>query len=369
MCGIVGLAGDFTMKHLDAFKNMVYADAVRGDHGTGIATVTLGDRVDWIKRAGGPTDLFDCKGIDTVVSTQSKVLIGHNRYATTGAKNTNNAHPFEFKEIIGVHNGTITQYTRSDMMHDRKFDTDSETLYADVDYYIRQENLEYDEALAKELKRLDGAWALVFWARKAKRLCMIRNKERPLYYAWIKDKGAIVWASEPWMLFGPLARNGLELEDGKCHIVPEDTLLSFEIDGSSGSKVGEPEKRKMSGRPFALAVTDTRASVGTGTTRTTSSIMGSADRHSALALYNDRKDKHFKAPYFDPNQDKVLTKPEFQKLMDRGHTCVYCNSHKPSWNEECLILRQSPTGSPQFLCQDCVRDEEVIQIMDHMACA
>ena len=89
MCGLVGVAGNIFTTDRKAFRNLLVLDTLRGDHSTGTATVSAGGKIEVAKGVGHPynlfdafKDIFDKDGIPK--SSVSKVIMGHNRYATMG---------------------------------------------------------------------------------------------------------------------------------------------------------------------------------------------------------------------------------------------------------------------------------------------
>lgn len=131
----------------------------------------------------------------------NRALIGHNRSATVGKIVRKNAHPFEFDKVVGVHNGTLRNKWVLEKHGD--YDTDSEALYANINHY----------GVEAAIEKLDGAYTLVWYDKEDTTINFLRNKERPLYVVFSKDKKLVFWASEKWMLWGPLARREIVLDE------------------------------------------------------------------------------------------------------------------------------------------------------------
>lgn len=208
MCGIVGMAGTIRPKHEQAFTQLLVVDSLRGPHSVGVVSVDVNGYLLTHKKAMLPHDFVETPAYKKIGYKANRVLIGHNRWATLGAINNINAHPFEHGNIVGVHNGTLT---RQYLLPDHKdFEVDSENLIHSINKV----------GMAETYKLLDGAATLVYYNTKDRSLHFIRNEERPLFYTYSKDRCTIFWASEEWMLRGILGRNGIEhtqIVDTKIH--------------------------------------------------------------------------------------------------------------------------------------------------------
>lgn len=198
MCGLVGCAGMIGDKEEKAFVNLLQFDTVRGPHSTGVLVVNSHKHASVHKELGTPWELFDSLKFEKAMNGINNVLLGHNRYATKGAINVANAHPFLFDGVIGAHNGTlVSQYTLDDY---RDFDVDSENIYHHMN----------NNGVDDTIQKLNGAFALTWYDRKDGTVNFIRNSQRPLFYAFTEDRKTLFWASEEWMLSVALGRNGIK---------------------------------------------------------------------------------------------------------------------------------------------------------------
>ena len=232
MCGLVGAAGNLLKSEKAMFNDMLAFDVVRGPHSTGVASIDVNGIGDILKKAVLPHDLFQHRDYAKLVAKGSpQVLIGHNRWATQGKVNNINAHPFEIGSITGAHNGTLIDQTLLPDHH--KFEVDSENIIHSLDKI----------GIDKTLEKTYGAFALTFYDYVDNTLHMVRNKERPLFWAKTTDQKCMFWASEEWMLLAAAYRNGVKL--GKVRNLPELKLHSFEMPNQRYFNLDEPKVRKV----------------------------------------------------------------------------------------------------------------------------
>lgn len=261
MCGIVGMAGELDGKTDKALKHMLIFDSVRGEDSTGIAAVARhSEEVVVVKQLGNPFELFEHRMYPRAIAQRTnRVVIGHNRYATSGGVSRATAHPFEFDSLVGVHNGTLHNKHVLDNAAD--FKVDSENLY----HHIEQNGLE------AAIKIIRGAWALVWWDKYEKTLNFLRNKERTLYYTVSEQGNQLFWSSEALMMQAALARN--DIKHREISLFEEDMLYSVPI--PTGGKLGKVHCRKIENDPAPIIihqggrVYDNRNSFPKGTTATT----------------------------------------------------------------------------------------------------
>jgi len=252
MCGIVGIAGDISLKDLPTFEDLLDVCQLRGRDSTGAVRVNRnGTEYAWAKMVGPPTYLKESRDYSRNISVNSmSVLIGHCRHKTIGTIDRASAHPYDISEkgIIGVHNGTLKNYC-SFPQH-RTGNTDSLTLYESI----------AERGPVETFEQADGAWACVWWDQNTRRLHFIRNKERSLWYTYSEDKKRLYWASEPWM-FAVVSRRENLWDGGKDKQVylqfKEDILYTLEINLSAPKnepvlKLSEGQKIEKKPQPLVL---------------------------------------------------------------------------------------------------------------------
>ena len=119
MCGLVAMhtaeKTGFSAYDKDEFKQMMILNSLRGIHSTGIAGVNarIGGEVNIAKAVGSPYNLFTYPAASQLIDKiplSFTTVIGHGRFATQGAVNAMNAHPFRENHIVLAHNGVIKNY-------------------------------------------------------------------------------------------------------------------------------------------------------------------------------------------------------------------------------------------------------------------
>lgn len=208
MCGIVGcgnptglIKGNFSI-----FENLLIADTVRGPHSTGVYLNTAkSNETDILKLALNGAEFVESEEWQSFREAQAykkgratppkvNFLCGHNRWATMGAVNAKNAHPFRCGDVTLVHNGTI----------------DDVTILPDyLDYEVDSENVCHSInkiGLEETIKVMDGAFTLAYHQKSDNTMHFIRNSRRPLYMVRT-NTNVWYWASEKAMLLWVLGRS------------------------------------------------------------------------------------------------------------------------------------------------------------------
>lgn len=187
MCGLVGVAGHLDKATKEIFQQLLYVDALRGSHSTGMIKASNFTQ-SMFKKAVMPSEFLQYKEVDTMLASHGTVLAGHNRYATKGAINSINAHPFHHGKIMGMHNGTLANQKL--LPDHERFDVDSENIVHSLN----------ELGVTETISKIDGAAALVWWNSAEKSLNFWRNSQRTLFFAHSVDGTTILWASEVEML-------------------------------------------------------------------------------------------------------------------------------------------------------------------------
>ena len=154
-------------------------------------------------------------------------FLGHNRAATIGIKNKENAHPFHVKrkddpavnkkDIVLVHNGTLRNHynmiNKFDKIKHKDINVDSQVF---AHYFAKYDNTEI-------LKRFEGAAALVWKDVNQNHFFVFRNDERPLHYGFINDNMYFSSLSLPLELIG--CTDIKEFEERKIYKIENGVIL------------------------------------------------------------------------------------------------------------------------------------------------
>ncbi len=235
MCGLVGVFGaNEGLAPIKMFNKMLFLDTVRGRHSTGVIRVNKSNEVATIKEAVTGEMFLDMKRSQDFLALKEKpvALLGHNRAATVGAVNRNNAHPFSHNGVHLSHNGTLRNERDLDSYFDHE--VDSEMLCDDISR----------NGLKETLEKVDGAFALTWVDEADGTINIVRNSERPLWICTVSNTDSrgkpigvpwVAYASEPWMLDAPVWSQGLTYVE-KPVIVPKLTWMKFDIEGVKAAK-------------------------------------------------------------------------------------------------------------------------------------
>lgn len=237
MCGIVGVVNKytngFTDTQLKAFESLLYIDALRGMDSTGVIAVdNLGDMVS-AKQVGDPCRFLAdqaWKDLRLEMFRKGSALIGHNRAATRGLINDENAHPFIIKdELALVHNGTM----RGDHKKYAEVEVDSHAIA----------HLIHEKGIINAVNEIDAAYCFIWYDFRTSKLNVLRNSERPMY--WFETHDAFYYASEQSFLEFIVSRHNLKPLKDKYFYQPENLMTIFTLNKNKSWDISEEEVKPL----------------------------------------------------------------------------------------------------------------------------
>ena len=169
-------------------KSLMYSSSLRGTDATGFALVDTDNLKFQTKKL--PVNAIDFSKLGDYYSVENYLqftnigILGHVRAGTTGGNSYRTAHPFEFGDVIGVHNGTLTDWS----LLSQKAASDSEAFYIALSGISSGEYIGF-------LEKITGAYAFVWYNRATNKYYIARNNDRPLSVMRIDNRN-IVFASE-----------------------------------------------------------------------------------------------------------------------------------------------------------------------------
>ena len=345
-------------------------DAIRGTDGTGVAAVKAGEPgMTWVlKDSGDPSRLFDRRKFHDIMRDDNMLLMGHNRFKTTGTDSWKDAHPFEFEHIIGAHNGTVTNADA--LIGGNKFKTDSEAIFN----HINEKGVE--DLMTHLVPNTKEAWALVWFDKRDHSLNMLRNKERNLYWVVDSTGTTVYWASEVSMLYLVLNHNHITFSGKKVFVIPEDVHMKWVLPLGKKIELSPPIRVecKASGSFFRTSGTKGHGGkgkqrqfhwgIGSSTTKSSSSggittyakPSGNIENEVAsqkvphvcmnhLVIPGDRGVPGYYTGYYTAD---MIGRQMFDERAMSG--CANCSS-QPTWGEPIKFLRDNT-----FLCYECVTE-------------
>ena len=231
MCGIVGIVGDRSVsgRILDALKRLEY----RGYDSAGIVTLSGGAM--HRRRAVGKLSALAGKLADDPIS--GEIGIGHTRWATHGGPNETNAHPHVSGRVAVVHNGIIENFAalRAELEQaGRRFETETDTeVVAHLCDAALNRGLAPADAVAETLKRLEGAFALLFLFDGAENLMIAARRGSPLAIGY--GEGEMFVGSDALAL-APMTSKVCYLEEGDWACVTREGAQIFDDHGRPANR-------------------------------------------------------------------------------------------------------------------------------------
>lgn len=380
MCGHSGIAGTIGTTGLKVFNDLMVITSLRGQHSAGVAAVDrdvgrANKDTYLVKAPGNVFDLMDHKRYGTVVASHRNILLGHCRAATVGKINAVNAHPFEFDNCVGAHNGTIPHMEISKIPGSKDYGTDSEAIMA---------NISKDGGPNTVIPLIQGAWALVWYDKTDHTINFLRNKERSFFFAIVDDDKTLIWASEADMIHLACGRNGVDSANNVWVTAP-DTHYKFKVPTTLNEKFDAWDEFEVKGRkeepkaapfqggpqtgyyqgygwrpqggpqqvPLAKVEGEVKDNVVPFGSAQTNNSTSSTTR--AAAVTSVKKGQKFTEGLIQGYNNGFINEVAFDKLT--GSSCAMCDEVH-TWDE--LMSRKSQIvwlKPDTFVCVDCDKDE------------
>lgn len=220
MCGIVGVIGKgpAVPRLVDGLKRLEY----RGYDSSGVATLVEGH----IQRRRAEGKIVNLEARLRDQPLDGAIGIAHTRWATHGVPNERNAHPHATKKVALVHNGIIENYRelRDELTragHKFESETDSEVM-AQLITHLLDQGLAPEEATAKALKRVDGAFSLGILFDGHPDILIGARRGSPLAVGW--GQGEMFLGSDA-MALAPMTDRISYLEEGDWVVLRRDDAV------------------------------------------------------------------------------------------------------------------------------------------------
>lgn len=230
MCGILGFiteqVSEGSLERSRFMSDGLIMDTLRGDDATGVfmvphawaANVKQEDKTAYTLKDAVPGHTFvsaPAYGKLVYPMKDWRAAVGHNRAATRGKRDANNAHPFQEGPVTLVHNGTLTTTygLPVDQWDLNKGVKEEDKISVDSHVICHNLALKEPDAAPDVISYLRGAFALVWHDARDESVNIIRNGQRPLHLAYDKEGKTLFFMSEHEMLYAVAKRNKIVLSN------------------------------------------------------------------------------------------------------------------------------------------------------------
>ena len=218
MCGIVGYIG-----HREAYPIIIKGLQrleYRGYDSAGIALYD-GNNIKLSKTKGKVSDLKE--RLESEISIDGTLGIGHTRWATHGVPNDVNSHPHYSNsgDLVIIHNGIIENYDslRKELIkrgYTFKSDTDTEVLVNLIEDVMKNEGAMLGKAVQIALNQVVGAYAIAVFDKNKPNEIVVAKLGSPLAIGVGEDEFFIASDASPFIEY---TKNAIYLEDEEMAII------------------------------------------------------------------------------------------------------------------------------------------------------
>lgn len=345
MCGIFGVIAKNEAKYTSEFlkkslKTLARLSETRGKDSSGLCVLDSDNNTFHIyKGAITTTKLFNKKEVIGSVqkifsqSNTTKLAFGHARLVTNGTQlNTNNNQPIIKDDVIGVHNGIITNVdnlwsTNKDILRENEIDT--EVLLSLIRKELKEKKI-IENSVKESILKIEGTASIALSFKDFNKFVLATNNGS-LYI--LRSNDIVYFASEKAMLNNFIKECNLNKKIGKLELfqLSANSLFSIDLDSfnmlhldfdedTQVEKEPSREERNIVVKSFSnkeqlSAVIDIN-SIG---------IRKESSKERKMLLYPWDKAKVLK------RCTKCVLPETFPFIsFDAVGECNYCNNHKPN---------------------------------------
>tara|TARA_R100001082_G_scaffold29110_1_gene14647 strand:- start:844 stop:1980 length:1137 start_codon:yes stop_codon:yes gene_type:complete len=239
MCGIFGFAktsnsqSDHQLEILKrTFTYLTEESSRRGTDSTGFSIMNPVDRYTYktLTDSVTLTRTNEWQNVIDKIDRKTSIVLGHTRFATTGAKVVNNAHPFTIGEVVGIHNGVIYNYNQVARSLGKTIpQVDSEVIFQSLNRLDK----------SKAFENINGDFAVAWAKENNTTLHLARESGRPMVVSYWKKAKVLFFASTRSIMEDAMIDAGLVL---KIKNVSKDKIYSYNTNKFARCPIFDIEK-------------------------------------------------------------------------------------------------------------------------------
>jgi len=246
VCAIFG-AG-FLRKHTirdsnmvrELIRNLFIQNMARGRTASGLAYTSYGS-IKVIKKNLNARSFISLPEYDKAESEnitfdtakeQPISILGHCRLKTKGSElNNDNNHPIVLENVVGVHNGCISNddhlFTIYSKIFKRKAEVDSEIIFALINHFAKETSIH--EAIRSMSSLIQGSFACAMVHRLQPHVIWLFRRTNPCDVFLYEDQGLLLWSSEERFISDAMSFIRADFGIPKKIAFPADTGLGIDL--------------------------------------------------------------------------------------------------------------------------------------------